>query len=75
MKIMDKSKWVRCQDPCFADIEIRELAESFIVCKKTSVHGLHEYYMNIMNGDDMYPDELKPLIAAANTRTIIISTA
>jgi hypothetical protein len=29
--------------------------------------------MNIMNGDDMYPDELKPLIAAANT--IIISTA
>jgi hypothetical protein len=27
-----------------------------------------------MNGDDMYPDELKPLIAAANTRTIIIST-
>jgi hypothetical protein len=28
---------------------------------------------NIMNGDGMYPRELKPLIAAANT--IIISTA
>jgi hypothetical protein len=42
------------------------------VCKKTSVHGFHEYYRNVMNGDDMYHDELKPLIAAANT--IIIST-
>jgi hypothetical protein len=41
--------------------------------KETSVHGFREYYINIMNGDDMYPDELKPLIAAANT--IIISTA
>jgi hypothetical protein len=33
MKIMDKSKWVRCQDPRLADEEIRELAESFIVRK------------------------------------------
>ncbi|XP_023724669.1 uncharacterized protein LOC111873863 isoform X2 [Cryptotermes secundus] len=73
LKIMDKAKWVKCRDPCFADKEIRELAESFMVCTKTSVLGFHEYYMNIMNGDDMYPDELKLLIAAANT--IIISTA
>jgi hypothetical protein len=73
MKIMDKSMWVRCQDPCFADKEIRKLTESFIVCKETSVHGFHEYYMKIINGDVMYLDELKPLIAAANT--FIISTA
>ena len=43
LKIMDKAKWVKCQDPCFADKEIRELAESFMVCTKTSVHGFHEY--------------------------------
>jgi hypothetical protein len=61
MKIMDKAKWVKCQDPCFADKEIRELAESFMVYK-TSVHVFHEYYMKVVNGDDMYPDELEPLI-------------
>jgi hypothetical protein len=43
----NKSKWVRCQDPWFADKETRELAESFIVCKETSVHGFREYYMNM----------------------------
>jgi hypothetical protein len=58
---------------CLSGKEIRELAKSFIVHKKTQVHGFREYYMNIMNGDSMYPHELKPLIAAANT--IIISTA